>query len=492
MAADAAPSSTADSNLRIRGWIVVGVALAALHVLLASVASLSAESSADARLTSLATVYALTGAVYLIAIVKLAHTASTRALIAWILLAGLVMRVPACTQPFAFETDFHRYLWEGALFANGFDPYSIRPLDALIGNHAALPNDPKFAELARAGAPTLSGINHPHLTSTYPLVSQALFAFAYLISPFSENALRGLYLLSELLTVAVLAASIIRTGKSLTWLAVYWWNPIVIKELYLAGHMDSWVGLLVALSVFLTVKRARLASMLALGLAIGVKLWPVVLAPFLIRYLARRRLVMLRDALLLGAITLALTWPMVEVAFRERHSGLGGYVQHWVNNSGVFALLLWIAEVLSKAGLMGPFDAHRCVRIFIGSVFALWLVQLLRRRADEPERLFHVLTLALGGLYLLSPTQFPWYYIWLLPALTLSPTWPLLLYSALLPLYHVKHLSPTIAWIQHSPVWIAVGVSALRGRSDVAARSTRFFSKVRRFACGPCRRGDHC
>jgi len=58
-----------------------------------------------------------------------------------------------------------------------------------------------------------------------------------------------------------------------------------------------------------------------------------------------------------------------------------------------------------------------------------------------------------GAAFLLSPTQFPWYWLWCLPLLTLGPSLPLLLYTALLPLYYVQSLTPLVYWIEHLPVW---------------------------------------
>jgi hypothetical protein len=67
-------------------------------------------------------------------------------------------------------------------------------------------------------------------------------------------------------------------------------------------------------------------------------------------------------------------------------------------------------------------------------------------------------------LFILSPTQFPWYYLWLLPFLSEYPHPALVLYSALLPLYYLRPLfvfqgrtaifDNAIVWIQHGPILV--------------------------------------
>ena len=73
--------------------------------------------------------------------------------------------------------------------------------------------------------------------------------------------------------------------------------------------------------------------------------------------------------------------------------------------------------------------------------------------------------LIVGGAFLLSPAQFPWYYTWLLPFLCMAPSWGFLSLTALLPLYYLQYyLSSSagqaelfrnvVVWIEFAPVWV--------------------------------------
>jgi len=54
--------------------------------------------------------------------------------------------------------------------------------------------------------------------------------------------------------------------------------------------------------------------------------------------------------------------------------------------------------------------------------------------------------------FLVSPTQFPWYLTWLILPLVFSPKISLLMYTFLIPLYHLNFLGGYFIYIQHIPV----------------------------------------
>jgi hypothetical protein len=69
-----------------------------------------------------------------------------------------------------------------------------------------------------------------------------------------------------------------------------------------------------------------------------------------------------------------------------------------------------------------------------------------------------------AALFLLSPTQFPWYFTWIAPPLVLAPSRALLLLTFTLPLYYLKFYLDArgqvqlfhhgIVWLEYIPVWL--------------------------------------
>jgi alpha-1,6-mannosyltransferase len=409
--------------------------------------------SADAKLW-LTTAYLIAGLLFVVAVWWLRRSESPRGLFAWIVVAGLAMRGVCFTEPPRHESDFYRYMWEGALVANGHNPYSIRPKDAS--------HDDNLAALTEAGRPVLERLNHSYLTSIYPPVAQAAFALAYRIAPFNADALRAVFLGFDLAVLALLVLVLRRLGKPLHPVAIYWWNPIVVKEFYIAAHMDAVVIAFAFAAVVAVLWHWRRSALMLLGVAMGAKLWPVVLAPILLRRQARSWRQWVTGALLLGATAAVVLWPLVASWRSGEQSGLYAYAHQWRNNAGLFYVIRWAAHLLRERQLIDWYAAENLARLVTGALLVAWLGILTRRPIAGDEDFVRRCLFAVGGLFLLSPTQFPWYYTWLLPFLAVTPSLPLLLYTALLPLYHLHGEHKRVLWIEHLPVWLLILAGGVR------------------------------
>ena len=71
----------------------------------------------------------------------------------------------------------------------------------------------------------------------------------------------------------------------------------------------------------------------------------------------------------------------------------------------------------------------------------LGIVWLMRRPVRDDRDLMRRCMWAVAIMFLISPTKFPWYFIWLLPLLAVRPRWSLLALTALLPLYHLQYVA---------------------------------------------------
>ena len=79
-----------------------------------------------------------------------------------------------------------------------------------------------------------------------------------------------------------------RLRLPLIWFAVYWWNPVLIKEGLNTGHMDLVVLPFLLGAIYLALRDRPVLSAASLALAAGAKVWPVLLlAAFLPVYYLR-------------------------------------------------------------------------------------------------------------------------------------------------------------------------------------------------------------
>jgi hypothetical protein len=104
-------------------------------------------------------------------------------------------------------------------------------------------------------------------------------------------------------------------------LVVYWWNPLFVKEIYNSAHMD---GLLLPflLGAFLLFneKRYLLASG-ALGIAVGLKFWPAILLPVILRPIIRNPKRFIPAILVFAVFSVAMVFPFYQTGL-DRTSGL--------------------------------------------------------------------------------------------------------------------------------------------------------------------------
>ena len=344
--------------------------------------------------------------------------------------AGLAMRLAWFGSPAPIEDDFYRYLWDGALVANGLNPYDLSPRDVLTGLEAG-GLDPLLARLAAEGKDVLSKINFPSLRTIYPGTAQAAFSLAYWIKPWSLDALRFVFLVADCVTLILSIALLRGLGANPLWAGLYWCNPFVSTVLIGAAHADVLIAPFVLGALLLvTAGRAGLGGA-SLALATGVKLWPVLLVPLLTRLMLRQPGKLIRALTAFTVMTVLLAGPLVWSSF-DSDGGLRAYASTWANNNAVFA---WLKEIL--AFVTDEADAGALLRLaFAGLAVAIALLTPRRRVTDLQDLSSRALIISAAVFYC-SPAQFPWYASWFLPLAAILQSWPLLIVSVLLPAYYL-------------------------------------------------------
>lgn len=359
-------------------------------------------------------------------------------LLIWILLAGILMRVVFFGSQPILEDDYNRYLWDGAVTAHGLNPYAHSPDAAALGQTGVAELD----RLAAEAGPIHERINYPKLRTVYPPVAEAAFALAHWLKPWSLDAWRAVLLAGDLAILGLVALLLQATGRPLIWAALYWWNPLLVKELHNSAHMDILVVVPVLAALYLAIRHRTVLSAGAVALGIGAKLWPVILLPTLLRPWLHRPAVWMPAVAVAGLGAAALLAP-VALSKLDGSSGFVAYGSRWQANDALFRALEWLC--LKANGLFGMAEAAGKLTAR-GVAFAalMGIVAYVNKRPVEgAEDMCWRVFVTVAALYLLSPTQFPWYYVWLAPLLPLFPLPALLLLTMTLPLYYAYfYLSP--------------------------------------------------
>ncbi len=405
------------------------------------------------------------GAVYL------APRANLTRKLAWgIFVCGAAMRLMMATSQPILEDDFYRYLWDGAVTAHGHNPYTIRPADARAGGEGV---SPEILALAQESGIVLQRVNHPELGTIYPPVAQTVFAFAHWLAPWGRASLLTLYYAADCAVFALLIALLRRVNKSPALVLIYWWNPLCVKEIYNSLHMDILLLPFVLLFLWKLLRGRPLPASGALAVATAVKLWPVLLVAPLAVILRRSPRILafsLTIFLVLAAVLLA---PMAATRMLGDASGVAAYSARWEMNDALFMVFPWsvkhIAATMGHTLTAG--EAHRIGKMIAGLILLAAIALICRRAANRESadngRVPPVIMATLwtiAALFLLSPTQFPWYFTWFAPLLALIPTRGMLLLTLTLPLYYLKFYLDArgqvqlfhqgVVWLEFIPVWL--------------------------------------
>lgn len=461
------------SRWRRIGWAVGGLTLIGLCIALYGIAPLFPhETDSQSRPIELfVTLAVAAGAAYLLAMLLLWRAQPMgRRWGGWIVLVGLGMRAILFISTPMLEVDYYRYQWDGAVVARGISPYLWTPGQARESNAPQPLID--LAQQAPDDPPVLYRIRYPGQRSMYPPVSELAFGAAHRLMPWNRQGLRAVFLLFDAMAALLIVLALRRLGRPVEWVAVYWWCPITVIWFINGIHFDPIVICCAAAAVTLLLHRWIVLAYAVLALAIGAKLWPIIFVPLFLRYTWANRRATFLGLLTLGALAALMFVPYVQHHLGP-HSGFLRFVRMPRSGSAHVEPLIemWqhLCPMLDLEIRHAPHYAH----LTLGALLSGWVVALSIRPIRDARHLVWRCTLAVSGLFLLSPMQFPWYYGWVAAFLALRPWWPMLLYTLLLPLSLMQETHPIVPWLQHAPVWVMLAADyAFRHRHVIAPTHT--------------------
>jgi alpha-1,6-mannosyltransferase len=456
--------------------VLCGLALAGLFVILSFLSDyFSPETGLEERpVLALVLIMTLSGAIYLFAIVKALNSINARNMLVFVLFIGAVLRLTMFFSTPILEDDYNRYLWDGAVTANGMNPYKYSPEEVIQNKDA--PGE--LLGLADESGDIIRRINHPHIRSIYPPVTQALFALSYMIKPWSLLPWRAILLIFDIAALALILYSLRLTCLPLIYSIIYWWNPLLVKEIYNSAHLDVLVLPFALGGVILAINTRYMGSMLSLAGGIGVKLWPALLAPLVLRPIISNPGRLLRAAVLFVIAVCVLFIPLY-LSLPDASSGLIAYGTSWENNDSIFRILIFFSDFFLKTLGYETYQKYSLARVFAVALTILWIFTMTYRRPAGGD-FFKRSLFIIAFVFLVSPTEFPWYYTWLLPFLAVEPRFSLLTLTALLPLYYLRYyfeprgdlgvFTNVIIWLEFVPVWVLLFIEWKSGRREVTGR----------------------
>ena len=307
------------------------------------------------------------------------------------------------------SNDSERYLWDGAVFLSGFDPYVTAPNDTAVSHLLEIWPTPE---------------EHAQYPTLYPPGGLSLFALCALVGPSY-----GIWVWKLLTTLAVML-TLILTYKLLIIrrLAHHFYlvalSPFLLFETQIGAHLDIFSLLGIVAALWCIEKDKILLAGMIVGIAATTKFLPaVIIGPYLFYLRPKQAL-----KLFLGAAGLWLGIYGVMFGFGYKPLGLlPTFFEKWRGGAPLFPILESVKSALNLSD-RSFITALLGLAIFGFSISA-WLAK--NRKIDL------ALLLALSVPLLLSPVLFPWYLLALVPFLALRPSYALLAAVTLAPLSYV-------------------------------------------------------
>lgn len=395
----------------------------------------------------------LAGAVFALSFVFGSKTLSEKKVIWLIIISGFAARIILLPSSPVLEDDYNRYIWDGAVVANGINPFKYSPLE--IAKDSAFSNSEihTLNTLSHEANEIFRRINYPEVRTIYPMVSQVFFAASYVASGWNILGWRIISLLADIITLFLLLIILKRLELPLGLSAIYWLNPVVLTQFFNAGHMDILLFPFILGAIWFLLNHRENVSSFLLALAAGVKVWPIVLFPIMYRNYFKQKLKIIILAFIPIVILLALYAPVILTKL-DNSLGFIRYAENWYNNDALFRMVSLCINFVHSLFSSHVICAHCIARYVVIGLYLIFMVFIIWKPIKNNSDLLERILLSVTVLFFLSPTEFPWYYTWILPFLVLRPRLSLLLYPILLPLYELQSLWQNVVWFEHVPIII--------------------------------------
>ncbi len=363
------------------------------------------------------------------------RTGDRRAL-RWTLCAGVLARALLAACPPFTSNDIERYLWDGRVLLEGFDPYRWAPDSSALAG-------------LRAWWPTPA--EHAAHTTLYPPGALVAFAIAASAGPALGVVVWKIGLaLASIATVSVMVR-LLRERRLDRHVPLVALSPLLVLEAGIGGHVDALSALGVATALYFAHRQCPGIAGAALGIGALLKALPAfAIVPLALRFdRGAARVAGAAGSVIVCGFALALCTGLHPVG------SLFVFFERWRFGSPLFAALAGLGVESAPPGLL---------LLLIGSlVVVAWLAY---RGRGVPA-----LQAALAIPLLLSPVVFPWYLTPLVPGLALAPSATLLAWLTAIPLTYevIGEFAASGVWRPAAwPLWCIAAAWLIGGTIDGA------------------------
>ncbi len=322
-----------------------------------------------------------------------------------IIIAGLAHLVSMIYEP-NLSNDYYRFLWDGEMTWNGINVFDLTPLELRERGFVQT----AYMQEIYAGIADLSKENY----SCYPPVNQLYFILSTgVTSSVAVNVfiMKLLIVLTEAIGAVYLKKLFIHFQIDPSRLWILFLNPLLIIECTGNVHFEGVMISLLCISFYHIFVKNTIISAIIFGLAVQIKLVPLLLLPFFLRFFGWKKsfTFYLISGLVIASLGITLIYPRNVMHFLE---SLALYFRVFEFNSFIFYNYIAIGKLFVEYNpirIIGP--------ILSGGTMLTIVIYSLVKKPIDWKQFFKRMMFGFFLYLIFGSTLHPWY---VLPLLTLS------------------------------------------------------------------------
>ena len=304
--------------------------------------------------------------------------------------------------------DFYRFIWDGRMILQGFNPYLHTPASFIaLGEYPI-----SQAQQLVVG---MQALNASHY-SNYPPINQLLFTLANL---FTSSSILGSVIGLRLIIIAADIGTLYFGAKLLQRLElsqykIFWFilNPFIVIELTGNLHFEGVMLFFLILSLYLLHKNKWQWSAVIFALSISTKLVPLLFLPLFVKWFRVKEdhtkidfKKLIYFYIIIGVSTLLLFTPFFSMEFVNNYSKtVGLWFGDFEFNASIYYLAREVGYLITGYNQIAIIGKILPVIIFT----SIWYIALTRQNQNFIT-LIKSMLIAFTVYLLLSTTVHPWY-----------------------------------------------------------------------------------
>jgi hypothetical protein len=330
------------------------------------------------------------------------HNLKILAWMAFVFRAIFILGIPNLSQ------DFYRFLWDGRIILEGFNPYLFTPESFIVNGEFPVTQ----AQELYAGMGNLSASHY----TNYPPLNQLCFVIAGL---FAGKSILGSAMVLRLIIIAADFGTLHFGQKLLEKLKlpvynIFWYilNPFIIIELTGNLHFEGVMIFFLIWALYLLHSKKWKLAAVVFACSVSIKLIPLLFLPLFYKWFTKKetstksnKIKLLAFYAIIGATTMLLFLPFYTSQFLNNYAETVGL---WFQNFEFNASLYYVAREIGYS-----FTGYNEIAI-IGTitaivVFLFVVAMALYRRNSSITQLITAMLFALSFYYFTATTVHPWY-----------------------------------------------------------------------------------